>query len=147
MRLPAAKIRLQLHHGIAPVPGQPTYVGVNACSKCHAEARAFWDGTRHAHAYSTLADQEKQFNLDCVSCHVTGYGATGGSTVTHVDKLKDVQCEVCHGPGSFHAAKPQEARLPIPAGDACVTCHHSPHVEGFDPVSKMAMVIGPGHGR
>ena len=45
---------------------------------------------------ATLTTQFKEFNLDCVGCHVTGYGRPGGSTVTHVEKLKDVQCEACH---------------------------------------------------
>ena len=62
-----------------------------------------WDKTRHAHAYETLATQFKEYNLDCVSCHVTGYEQPGGSSVTHVDKLNDVQCEFCHGPSSRHA--------------------------------------------
>jgi hypothetical protein len=25
-------------------------------------------------------------------------------------------------------------------------CHHPPHVDGFDPVSKMQVILGPGHG-
>jgi hypothetical protein len=88
----------------------------------------------------------KEYNLDCVSCHVTGYGRAGGSTVTHVDKLKDVQCEVCHGPGSLHAAAPTAVRLSSPGADVCTSCHHPPHVEGFDPLRKMPLVLGPGHG-
>ena len=93
--------------------------------------------------------QFKEFNLDCVSCHVTGYEQPGGSTVTHVDKLKDVQCEVCHGPGSKHVANPtdrtphrREARTPRRAS----ACHHPPHVEQFDAVAKMQEILGPGHG-
>ena len=39
-----------------------------------------WDGTPHAHAYATLEKGFKEFNLDCVSCHVTGYGKPGGSS-------------------------------------------------------------------
>jgi hypothetical protein len=130
------------------VAGQASYVGVDACTKCHEEERAFWDKTRHAKAYATLSDQNKEFNLDCVSCHVTGYDEAGGSSVTHVDKLKDVQCEVCHGPGSKHAADPKKVKplMSKPKGDLCVKCHHSPHVEGFDPEAKMADIIGPGHG-
>jgi hypothetical protein len=81
-------------------PGESGYVGVDACTSCHEEERAFWNGTRHARAYPTLANQNKQFNLECVGCHVTGYEAPGGSTVAHVSKLENVQCEVCHGPGS-----------------------------------------------
>jgi hypothetical protein len=129
------------------VPGQPSYVGIAVCTKCHKPAKEFWDTTRHAHAYETLSSQNKEFNLDCVSCHVAGYDQPGGSSVTHVDTLKDVQCEVCHGPGSAHSAKPKVA-MPRkePKEDVCVTCHHSPHVEQFDAKAKMTEIVGPGHG-
>jgi hypothetical protein len=132
----------------APAADGPTYIGIDACTKCHKEERAVWDDTRHAHAYAVLADQNKQFNLDCVSCHVTGYEQPGGSNVTHVAKLENVQCEVCHGPGSKHARDPHHVKQPDPKpkGDRCLTCHHSPHVEGFDPEKKMADILGPGHG-
>ncbi|MGO8998504.1 MAG: multiheme c-type cytochrome [Polyangiaceae bacterium] len=131
-----------------PAIDKPTYTGVDACSKCHKEERAVWDDTRHAHAYAALADQDKQFNLDCVSCHVTGYEQPGGSNVTHVARLENVQCEVCHGPGSKHGLDPHHVKMPNPKpqGDLCLGCHHSPHVEGFDPVKKMADILGPGHG-
>ena len=36
----------------------------------------------HSRAYATLAPRFKEFNLECVSCHVTGYEQPGGSTVT-----------------------------------------------------------------
>jgi 2',3'-cyclic-nucleotide 2'-phosphodiesterase (5'-nucleotidase family) len=130
-------------------PGHPSFIGVEACStKCHADARAVWDGTRHSHAYATLVDQNKQFNLDCVSCHVTGYDQPGGSSVTHVDRLMSVQCENCHGPGSMHAADPKHVKplVPKPSKDTCVSCHHSPHVEHFDVDKSMTEILGPGHG-
>ncbi len=129
-------------------PNEPSYIGVDACSKCHAQERKVWDGTAHAHAYATLSTQFKEFNLDCVSCHVTGYDIPGGSTVTHVDKLQDVQCEVCHGAGSKHAAAPEKVRppIPMPKGDQCLACHHAPHVHTFNPSEKMSAILGPGHG-
>ncbi len=132
----------------AVVAGQPSFIGVEACTKCHKEARSVWETTRHSHAYATLVDQNKQFNLDCVSCHVTGYDQPGGSSVTHVDKLTNVQCENCHGPGSKHAADPKHVK-PVtskPTKDTCLGCHHPPHVEGFDAEKKMADILGPGHG-
>jgi hypothetical protein len=128
---------------------EPAYVGIDACANCHEDPKDVWDKTRHAHAYETLETQFKQFNLDCVSCHVTGYDRPGGSTVTHVDKLKAVQCEVCHGPGSRHAKSPEKVAMPVPKPqpDSCLSCHHSPHVENFDAKLKMAEILGPGHGK
>lgn len=82
--------------------GQAGYVSIDSCTDCHDEERKVWDGTKHAKAYPTL-QQLKEYNLECVSCHVTGYGKPGGSTVTYTEKLQNVQCEVCHGPGSLHA--------------------------------------------
>ena len=127
----------------------PVFVGIGACTSCHDEAKDVWDKTKHAHAYETLTKGFKEFNLDCVSCHVTGYDLPGGSTVTHVDRLKDVQCEVCHGPGSRHALNPDKVKIPVPKPqpDSCLACHHSPHVEGFDARAKMDEILGPGHGK
>jgi hypothetical protein len=129
--------------------GEPSYVGIEMCTSCHDEPRKVWDATRHAHAYETLSKQFKEYNLDCVSCHVTGYDRPGGSTVTHVDNLKDVQCEVCHGPGSLHMAKPEKVKMPVPKpeADTCLACHHPPHVHVFDAKAKMAEILGPGHGK
>jgi len=130
-----------------PVVGQPSYVGVHVCAGCHGAAKVFWGTTRHATAYPTLSVQDKQFNLDCVSCHVTGYDKPGGSSVTHVANLENVQCEVCHGPGSAHAASPKvDPPNKHPKEDLCLECHHPPHVEAFDATAKMKEILGPGHG-
>lgn len=134
---------------VAAAEGQATYMGIENCTSCHAEERAVWDKTQHAKAYATLEKQFVEYNLDCVGCHVTGYEKPGGSTVTAVEKLKDVGCEVCHGPGSLHANDPSKKGLVIvkPEPKTCVSeCHHPPHVEGFDPVAKMQQILGPGHG-
>jgi hypothetical protein len=128
--------------------GEASYVGIDVCTSCHAPARKVWDATPHARAYATLADQFKEFNLDCVSCHVTGYEKPGGSTVTHVEKLTNVQCEVCHGPGSKHVADPKDATkiAARPDPSTCIGCHHPPHVEQFDATVKLREILGPGHG-
>jgi hypothetical protein len=134
-----------------PPPAGPdvaSYVGIAVCSTCHPNERKFWDGTRHAHAYATLATQFKEYNLDCVGCHVTGYEKPGGSAVAHVDGLQNVQCEVCHGPGSKHAKSPSKSTIVgSPGPSLCISCHQPPHVEGFDPVARMADILGPGHER
>jgi hypothetical protein len=135
----------------APPPARPdqaSYVGVEACTSCHPAPREVWNNTSHSRAYATLARQFKEFNLECVSCHVTGYEQPGGSTVTHVDKLESVQCEVCHGPGSRHVASPTDKTRIIakPEASRCVECHHPPHVEDFDVTAKMKEILGHGHG-
>ncbi len=132
-----------------PAPkGEAGYVGIDICTTCHEEPRKVWDKTAHAHAYATLSTQFKEFNLDCVSCHVTGYDRPGGSTVTHTEDLQNVQCEVCHGPGALHAAKPKAVKVPVvrPGTDVCLSCHHPPHVHTFDAKARMAEILGPGHG-
>ena len=130
-------------------PGQSHYVGVEVCSSCHKSERAFWDKTQHAGAYATLSTAHKEFNLDCVSCHVTGYDKPGGSTVVHVEQLSNVQCEVCHGPGSRHAEAPKASGLiSLPEHGLCAgTCHHPPHVHpDWDADAAWQKIIGPGHG-
>ncbi|MCS6898953.1 MAG: multiheme c-type cytochrome [Myxococcales bacterium] len=136
----------------APPPGPDgnRFIGVAVCSGCHAAAREVWDKTPHAWAYKTLADQHKEFNLDCVKCHVTGYEKPGGSTVTDNALLRNVQCEECHGPGGRHVENPSDKTRIVtrPTPESCISsCHHPPHVEGFDAVARMADILGPGHGK
>jgi hypothetical protein len=130
-------------------PGSAHYVGASVCASCHVEADGFWRGTQHGRAYQTLATQFKEFNLDCVGCHVTGYNRPGGSTVTHVDALKDVQCESCHGPGSRHAESAGSTELIRlrPEASVCRGCHHAPHVaDDWSIEQAWPRIVGPGHG-
>jgi hypothetical protein len=131
-------------------PGQASYIGIEQCTTCHQEERAVWDKTPHSGAYETLQKGHKEFNLDCVSCHVTGYEKPGGSTVTHVEGLTDVQCEVCHGPGSRHVENPADkTRIRRrPETTVCTGCHHPPHVHADWRVDEAwPKILGPGHGR
>jgi hypothetical protein len=135
----------------APVAAnQSGYVGVEACATCHKSEYEFWQHTGHAGAYATLSRQFKEFNLDCVSCHVTGYDQPGGSTVTHVDKLTNVQCEVCHGPGSRHLKSPADPAFIAAKPDlnlCAAKCHHTPHVKpDWNVAEALPHIIGKGHG-
>ena len=135
------------HKAPAPAKGEAQYVGVDVCKTCHASAFAVWSKTPHSRAYETLSKDSKEFNLDCVACHVTGYEKPAGSTVTDVDALKDVQCEQCHGPGSAHAADPYAAQLTKDVEEqVCTGCHHAPHTDIFEFKVRLEKIKGPGHG-
>lgn len=133
-----------------PAPGEAGFVGAEECSFCHADAVEFWKGTRHFEAWETLEVQDKQFNLDCIGCHVTGWQQPGGSTLGVNEHLRDVQCETCHGPGSLHvdaegAALKETVEL-VPPEDLCVGCHNPEHSDTFDYEAYLRDVTGPGHG-
>jgi Cytochrome c554 and c-prime len=136
----------------APVPpGTATYVGAEECASCHGKEAAFWKKTRHAEAWKTLEATGKQYDYECTGCHVTGFGEPGGSTMAKTDGLQDVQCEVCHGPGSIHVEKEGEEKpLAIvrrPAADLCATrCHTPEHSDTFQLEAYLRDVTGPGHG-
>ncbi len=135
----------------APPSGTPAYAGLSECETCHEEAVEFWRTTVHAGAYQTLVDTNQQFDLACVGCHVTGYREPGGSEVVENEGLRDVQCEVCHGPGTFHVAEPESRkggashiRLEAPE-EVCGKCHTPEHSDTFDYVAYMRDVLGEGH--
>lgn len=132
--------------------GKPSYAGSESCASCHKEAFAWWQRTKHGNAYATLERTHKEFNLNCVSCHVTGYNQPGGSTVTHVGTagaLKNVGCESCHGPGSSHNAAPDKPGLIARAvpETTCVGCHTHEHSDRFVYDAFKMMLMVPGHGR
>lgn len=131
----------------APAKGKPGYAGREECDMCHDEAVEFWKTTRHANAYETLEVDNKQFDLTCVGCHVTGWREPGGAEVVENEGLKDVQCEVCHGPGTIHVETEEEKdiRRDSPA-EVCLTCHTEEHSDTFNYEAYMRDVLGPGHG-
>ncbi|MCA9704345.1 MAG: hypothetical protein KDK70_00690 [Myxococcales bacterium] len=136
----------------APPEGTPGYAGIGECESCHEEAVAFWRTTVHAGAYQTLVDTNQQYDLACVGCHVTGFREPGGSEVVANQGLRDVQCEVCHGPGTFHVDEPEAAKggaqhiaLQSPE-EICAKCHTPEHSDTFDYVAYMRDVLGEGHG-
>ena len=129
-------------------PGDIAYVGSQACETCHQPAYAWWRSHPHGRAYRTLENDNKEYNLDCVGCHVTGYDRPGGSTVTHnLDgALVDVGCESCHGPGGRHIRNPTVPLVVDPPESDCVGCHNEEHSDRFDYEVYKRMLIAPGHG-
>jgi hypothetical protein len=136
-----------------PEPGQPRYVGMDACAKCHKSQVEFWKHTVHAKAWKELVDVDKQYNYDCIGCHVTGWTRPGGSALGTVEKqgLVNVQCEVCHGPASKHVAEDgleePKTLTKRPADSLCRSqCHTREHSDTFDLVPYQRDILGAGHG-
>ena len=131
-------------------PGRAHFSGDASCVRCHKASARFWKATPHAHAWKTLQVVGKTAHGDCVSCHVTGYGEVGGSSVGFTKGLQDIQCEVCHGPGSIHVEKrglekPLAVRTDTPES-VCTRCHNEKHSDTFQYQAYLRDIIGPGHG-
>ncbi|MHB8766989.1 MAG: multiheme c-type cytochrome, partial [Deferrisomatales bacterium] len=60
--------------------------------------------------------------VECLECHVTGFGEWGGWGGAGGIDLAGVQCEACHGPGSLHPAA-KISRAGAAAEKACRQCH------------------------
>jgi hypothetical protein len=137
----------------AAAPDAPTFVGDGSCAKCHKAAVEFWKHTVHAQAWKTLVDVDKQYNYDCIGCHVTGWQKPGGSSLATVEKrgLADVQCEVCHGAGSLHVAnagmEDKSTLVRRQADRFCAdNCHTKEHSDTFSLVPYLRDILGKGHG-
>ncbi|HLK92734.1 MAG TPA: multiheme c-type cytochrome [Polyangia bacterium] len=133
-----------------PEPGRAYYVGDAKCGACHKQALAFWKNTVHASAWNTLVQVGKENDYKCTSCHVTGYGEVGGTSLGHTTGLRDVQCEVCHGPGSIHVAEkgleePSSVHTAAPAS-TCTGCHTEQHSDTFQYQAYLRDILGAGHG-
>jgi hypothetical protein len=118
---------------------------------CHDAPTAFWKNTRHAGAWETLEKVNKQFDRQCIGCHVTGWMKPGGATLALNETLRDVQCESCHGPGSLHVdangkEKPRSLVLQPEASFCLGSCHTIEHSDTFQYDAYLRDVTGPGHG-
>ena len=134
-----------------PAKGKPSYVGTEQCEACHSDEAEHWAKTRHGSAYPTLVAANKQFDLSCVGCHVTGFREPGGSEVVENAGLQNVQCEQCHGPGSQHVAAPEKRGKPNAIRrdasiEVCQQCHTPEHSDTFDYAAYMRDILGPEHG-
>jgi len=119
----------------------PTYLGAEGCAPCHREPYQDWQKSAHARAWASLEAEGKTGDPECVPCHITGPLAEGDAPVAERAVHRNVQCEACHGPGSFHARVnfiltrdgPRPTLSP-PAGgyeQVCQRCHDPQHSLGF----------------
>ena len=114
----------------APAPTEATYLGADKCKMCHAKQHATYMKMKHATAIEALSAEEQK-KPECVKCHVTGFGKTGGfESLEKTPKMAGVQCEACHGAGSLHMKAPMADKKKTINGKGidCRECH-SPHVD------------------
>ncbi|HEY4760102.1 MAG TPA: multiheme c-type cytochrome, partial [Thermoguttaceae bacterium] len=104
--------------GLRPVPHPQQelngkFVGSQKCEECHEISYKIWKKSTHSKAYETLAklDPPRNFDPECVSCHVVGWHPTrffpyqgGYESLEKTRHLIDTGCETCHGPGEKHVA-------------------------------------------
>jgi 2',3'-cyclic-nucleotide 2'-phosphodiesterase (5'-nucleotidase family) len=147
-----ANVKAAQSQPVMPVPPRTaTYVGSAKCVECHDTQVEFWKKSRHAGAWQTLVERGQQFDLECISCHVTGWNKAGGATLTKNEDLRDVQCEVCHGPASIHVAKEgdEEPKTLVGAPEPALCakqCHTKEHSDTFAYEAYLRDIVGPGHG-
>ncbi len=124
-----------------------TYVGSSKCRKCHIKQFKSWDKSAHSENFELLTLMGRDKDAECVKCHSTGYGKTGGFVdLATTPNLAGTGCESCHGPGSEHLAgdkkdkEQKRATTNKSPGDACAKCH-TPHVKRAAETSKEALPV------
>lgn len=131
------------------------FAGSAACAKCHKTAHGIWSKTGHAHATESLVklDPQRQFDPECVSCHVTGWNPqeyfpyqSGYDSIESTPLLVGNGCENCHGPAQAHVEaeagrdrlfrEEQRQALRLTAATAgvqvCVRCHDHDNSPAFE---------------
>jgi len=106
---------------------EAVYVGMEKCKPCHSAYVEAYSGFKRSRNFRILEMRGKEHDPQCLPCHTTGYGEPGGFiSVEKTPHLKNVQCEVCHGPASLHIkAKTMEEKrktIKIPK-NLCTKCH------------------------
>jgi len=126
------------------------FIGWQACVQCHKPQTNFWEKTDHSTAYQTLVEQEQQFNLDCLPCHVTSeYEATKisdneSSLLALPSVLQQVGCEICHGPGKIHAASQDPSQISRrPTASICLRCHTPERDEDLNYINDLERIACP----
>lgn len=125
--------------------------GYPVCETCHEAQFKFWKKSMHASAFMTLVEKNKQYNLDCLPCHLTIDASNSAFTIkttrgylSYPVRMQSVGCESCHGPGKSHSLNPDTvSMLRLPDRKTCLTCHSSEHDDNFDYEVKIQNISCP----
>ncbi|MBW8015246.1 MAG: hypothetical protein FVQ82_03595 [Planctomycetes bacterium] len=120
-----------------PLPDGHKYAGSDKCKDCHEYEHKMWSKMPHGHAYQTLVESGDAYDPECIECHVVGLKYESGFENENSPKgLRNVGCEVCHGPRAKHIknamdnTENQKKSEPI-AAFKCISCHTPEHSPGF----------------
>ncbi len=112
-----------------PHPSGDSYTGSSACIECHPRNFEAWSRLPHARAYETLLKAEREYDPECLSCHVIGFGFEAGfRSKEATPELTGVGCESCHGPQGRHVLLETMSF----ETEKCETCHDRLHSPDFD---------------
>ncbi|MBI4081614.1 MAG: cytochrome c family protein [Candidatus Lambdaproteobacteria bacterium] len=117
----------------AGAPPDSPYAGAATCEGCHPAQQKVWRGSRHVQALPTLVKVGKQFDPECLACHVVGLGAGGFRSPELTPTLGGVQCENCHGPAKAHVREPG-VHKPAYVPPQPIPGHGAPPVRSGPPV-------------
>lgn len=138
----------------SPAAQQPfaNMAGWQACRACHPQQTEFWHQTGHTRAWQTLENANRQFNPECIICHVTlptydektvaGQNLLAGL----MEEFKTIGCETCHGPAKDHSTRPEGNSLLRPTEQTCLTCHTPEHDDNFVFEEKLEKIRCPTDG-
>lgn len=106
------------------------FVGSEQCVGCHPGAAETWRKSGHSRAFATLVERGADADPKCIRCHTIGFGERSGYRRSPgAERLANVGCESCHGPGSLHVRRHRgEINIdfrfrPLDGGD-CKKCHY-----------------------
>jgi len=125
------------------------FIGSQVCAACHTKSTAVWKKSRHSSAFATLENLGKNFDPECLECHVVGLnpwiasenssgqprkfeGKSGFISFELTPHLTNVQCENCHGPAKDHLANSKIKPAEHKPASVCVECHQGSHSPLFE---------------
>jgi hypothetical protein len=121
------------------------YVSSSQCGRCHAPQYQFWQKTRHASAYDTLARNRRTGDPSCLACHTTGFGTQKGFyTIQRTPAMAGVNCQDCHRFDSAGHPATGAQKLPQPEENVCTTCHTPVTDPRFNYKTRLAAARCPG---
>lgn len=123
------------------------FTGSGQCGKCHEEQYAKWQNSAHAHALASLVKEQQQFNVKCLSCHVTWGMAeqSGNELMTNLLTLPEtrtnVGCESCHGAGEIHVnSEGKDKIFKKVTKETCILCHTKEMDAQFDFQTRLSRI-------